>query len=156
MKKIILLFTFLMGMSSIAQQSITSSGGKASGTGGLVSYSIGQIAYTTQTGSTGSIAQGIQNAYEVFTLGVDNYPEIKLSMLVYPNPTASSITLKVNDYNSSTLKIELYDNNGKYIQSKKIENTETIIPLENFPSAIYFLRVEEANKTIKTFKIIKV
>lgn len=144
-----------MSIPSIAQQTTTTSGGNALGTGGSSSYSVGQVTFTTQTGATGSVAQGVQLAYEFFTLGVNNYPEIKLSMSVYPNPTVSNITLKVEDLSSDNLKIELFDINGRHIQSKKIQNKETSIDLENLPSSTYILKVESENKTIKTFKIIK-
>jgi len=144
-----------MSFSSIAQQATVSSGGNATGIGGSVSYSVGQVAYTTQTGSTGSITQGVQQAFEIYTLGVNDFPEIKLSMSVYPNPTISTITLKVEDLSLNDLNIELFDIHGKKIQTEKIQNTNTIIELENLPSSIYILKVESGNKTIKTFKIIK-
>ena len=144
-----------MSIPSIAQQATTSSGGNTIGVGGSTSYSIGQVAYITQTGSTGSISQGVQQAYEIFTLGVNNFPEIKLSMSVYPNPTISNITLKVEDLSLNDLKIELFDTNGRQIQSRKVQSTNTFIDLENLPSSTYILKVESENKTIKTFKIIK-
>jgi len=155
MKKTLFIFVVLMSFSSIAQQATVSSGGNATGIGGSVSYSVGQVAYTTQTGSTGSITQGVQQAFEIYTLGVNDFPEIKLSMSVYPNPTISTITLKVEDLSLNDLNIELFDIHGKKIQTEKIQNTNTIIELENLPSSIYFLKVESGNKTIKTFKIIK-
>ncbi len=155
MKKTLFIFVVLMSFSSIAQQATVSSGGNATGIGGSVSYSVGQVAYTTQTGSTGSITQGVQQAFEIYTLGVNDFPEIKLSMSVYPNPTISTITLKVEDLSLNDLNMELFDIHGKKIQTEKIQNTNTIIELENLPSSIYILKVESGNKTIKTFKIIK-
>ena len=48
-----------------AQQVVTTSGGNASGSGGSVSYTVGQIVYTTNTDSNGSVAQGVQQPYEI-------------------------------------------------------------------------------------------
>ncbi len=155
MKKTLFIFVVLTSFSSIAQQASISSGGNATGSGGSVSYSVGQVAYTTQTGSTGFVTQGVQQAFEIFTLGVNDFPEIKLSMSVYPNPTISNITLKVEDLSLNDLNMELFDINGKKIQTIKIQNTNTVIELENLPSSTYILKVERENKTIKTFKIIK-
>ena len=42
-----------------AQKVVLPSGGNATGSGGSVSYSIGQIAYSYQTGPSGSINQGV-------------------------------------------------------------------------------------------------
>ena len=50
-----------------AQESANSSGGDATGSGGTIAYSIGQVVYTTNTGSNGSVAKGVQHAYEIFT-----------------------------------------------------------------------------------------
>ena len=41
------------------------------------------------------------------------------------------------------------------IADKKITQGETQIQLENYPSAIYLLNINQDNKSIKTFKIIK-
>ena len=43
-----------------AQESVNATGGDASGSGGSVSYSVGQITYQTHTGINGSVAEGVQ------------------------------------------------------------------------------------------------
>ena len=48
-----------------AQESPTAAGGEATGTGGTSSYSVGQVVYTTATGTNGSLAQGVQQPYEI-------------------------------------------------------------------------------------------
>ena len=50
-----------------AQQAFTSSGGTATGTNGSLSYTIGDWAYTANTGTTGSISQGVQQAFVTST-----------------------------------------------------------------------------------------
>lgn len=56
---VLLLWFGMFGLQ--AQQVVTTSGGNASGSGGSVSYTIGQIVYTTNTNSNGSVAKGVQN-----------------------------------------------------------------------------------------------
>jgi hypothetical protein len=48
-----------------AQEDIPATGGDASGSGGLVSYSIGQVVYITNTGTNSSEAQGVQQPYDI-------------------------------------------------------------------------------------------
>jgi len=48
-----------------AQVAIPASGGNATGTGGTVSYSVGQVFYTINTGTTGFIVQGVQQPFEI-------------------------------------------------------------------------------------------
>jgi hypothetical protein len=78
--------SFLFATSGYSQESIVVAGGSGTGTGGSASYSVGQIAYTSLPGSGGSVSQGIQQPYEIATLGNDEFTEISLLMTAYPNP----------------------------------------------------------------------
>jgi hypothetical protein len=149
-----LLFGFLIPKVH-SQNAVVVSGGDATGTGGKVSYSIGQIAYTYASGSNGSVSQGVQQPFEISTLGTDEFPTITLEMNVYPNPTTSNVTLKIGDFSTENLSFQLFDIAGKQIYESEISTSETSIIMENLTASIYFLNIIDANKTIKTFKIIK-
>lgn len=141
--------------SAQAQQSTTTSGGDALGSGGSVSYSLGQIVYTTQTSTIGSILQGVEQPYEIsIVLGTEDH-QINHNIEVYPNPTTDYLILTIGNINPLQLSFQLIDLNGKLIENKKITNTTETIRMDNLPSTIYFLRVTNNNKEIKTFKIIK-
>lgn len=138
-----------------AQSNTVVTGGNATGSGGLVNYTIGQIDYNNVNSAEGSASQGLQHAFEISTLGVDNFPAITLNMLVYPNPTTSKVTLKIENYNSKDLTYVMCDLQGRQLLSKKIVRTDSEISLDQYPMATYFLMVLDQNKTLKTFKIIK-
>ena len=153
--KFIAILLLSLGLTSLqAQQATTATGGNASGSGGTVSYSVGQIAYTTNTGSNGSVAQGVQQPYEI-SVGFDDAQEMNLNLTTYPNPTTNFLTLNVGNYTTENLTYQLFDISGKLIESKKITSTTETINLENFAIATYFLKVSNNNKEVKTFKIIK-
>ena len=136
-----------------AQESPTAAGGEATGTGGTSSYSVGQVVYTTATGTNGSLAQGVQQPYEIsVTIGIKE-TSINLELSVYPNPTTDYLTLKVDDF--ETLNFQLIDLQGKIIANKKVTNATTIIKMEELAKALYFLNVTKNNKVVKSFKIIK-
>lgn len=139
-----------------AQQSITATGGDASGSGGTAAYSIGQVVYTTNTGTTGSVAQGVQQPFEIsIVLGLDDNL-INLNMVAFPNPTTNLLQLKTEINSQENLSYQLYDVTGKVIETNKIINTIETIHMEELPKAIYFLKVvAKNNKELKTFKIIK-
>jgi hypothetical protein len=144
----------LLGLGGLqAQQSPTATGGEATATGGTASYSVGQVVYTTNTGTNGSMAQGVQQPYEISTTVGINETAINLALSVYPNPTTNYLTLKVED--NSNLSYQLYDLQGKVIENKKVVANSTIVKMEGLPKAIYFLNVTKNNKSVKTFKIIK-
>jgi len=144
-----------LGLTAQAQQATIVTGGNASGSGGTGDYNIGQVAYTTNIGTTGSVAQGVQQAYEVsIVLGTDNHA-IKLDVTVFPNPTTDYLTLDVGNSELFTMNFQLCDLTGKIIENKKITNTVETISMENLASGTYFLKVTNNNQGVKTFKIIK-
>jgi hypothetical protein len=139
-----------------AQQVIATSGGNASGSGGSVSYSVGQIVYTTNANSNGSVAQGVQQPYEISVVtAIEQAKDISLEIMVYPNPATDYIKLNIKNYDVQNLRYQLYDINGSLIKDSKVEGNETTIVMQNLKPSIYFLKVTDNNKAIKTFKIIK-
>lgn len=139
-----------------AQTSINATGGNASGSGGSVSYSVGQVVCTTSTGTNGSVVQGVQQPYEISVVtGLDEAIGINLSVTAYPNPTADYLTLEVKEFELSNLHFQMYDMSGKLLQSEKITGNQTSIVMSNLVPAIYFVKVFKGNREVKTFKIIK-
>jgi hypothetical protein len=139
-----------------AQQAIPATGGNAAGSGGSVSYTFGQVYYITIGGVNGSVAQGVQQPYEISVVtGNEEANEINLTCSSYPNPATGYVKLVVENYQTENLTYELCDNNGKIIQSKKIEGNETRIDMSHLIVAPYFLKVNLNGKEIRTFKIIK-
>ena len=139
-----------------AQETIPSSGGNAAGSGGSVSYTVGQITYQTFSGTINSIAQGVQQPYEISVVtAIENTEGITLEYKVYPNPTRGLFKLIIQPFDDENLRFRLYDLNGVLLQDKKVESEETIISLERFSSSMYFLKVIKDNMEVKIFKIIK-
>ena len=142
-----------------AQESVNATGGNASGSGGTVAYSVGQVVYTTNIGTNGSVAQGVQQPYEISVVtGLEEAKGINLTVSAYPNPTTDYLTLEVDA--STTLSIQsmayqLYDMQGKLLQNEKITSNQASIVMSNLVPATYFVKVTESNKEVKTFKIIK-
>jgi hypothetical protein len=143
------------GLTAQAQQANPATGGDATGSGGSVAYSVGQIVYTTHTGTTGSVAQGVQQPYEIsVVLGIEN-SLIDLDISAYPNPTTQNLTLNIGNDISETLHFQLCDLSGKIIERRKISNRTETIHMENLATGPYFLKVSNANNEVKIFKIIK-
>jgi hypothetical protein len=139
-----------------AQTSVNATSGNASGSGGSVSYSIGQVVYTTNTGTSGSVAQGVQQSYEISVVtAIEEAKGINLSVSAYPNPATDYLILEVKDFELSTLHFHLYDMSGKLLQTQKITGSQTNIVMSNLVPATYFVKVIQGNKEVKTFKIVK-
>ena len=147
---------FLLGFGGLhAQETLSATGGDATGAGGSSSYTVGQVVYTTNTGSNGSVAQGVQQAYEISTtLGIA-LTEIILELVVYPNPTNNFLTLNIGNYNNENLTYQLYDMQGKLLVGKQVVNSITTIVVEDLPVSNYLLNIKDNHRLIKTFTIIK-
>lgn len=163
-------FLLVVGLSGLkAQQTTTSSGGNASGKGGSAAYSIGQIVYTTNTASGGTVSQGVQQPYEISVVSGIEEQGIDLSYTAYPNPTTANVVLKIDATSVETrhalsLQYIVSDINGKQISQQPISGNQTIIPMEQLPAGTYFISIVQthgsASQTsstthLKTFKIIK-
>ena len=138
-----------------AQESTNASGGDATGSGGTVAYSVGQIVYTTDTGGSVSVAQGVQHAYEIFTVGIKK-TALDISLTVFPNPTTESLTLQIGDYKNENLSYQIFDMQGKQLIKGQVKAQQTQINMNGLPTATYFINVvNQENKNIQSFQIIK-
>ena len=155
--KISVLFLLGLGLTGLqAQESINATGGNASGSGGSASYSVGQVVYTTNTGTNGLAVQGVQQPYEIsIATAIERAKDINLLVTAYPNPTNDFLTLDVTNFELSNLHFQLYDVNGKLLQNERITGSQTNIAMRRFVPATYYVKVIQNNKEVKTFKIIK-
>lgn len=156
-KQKILFFAFMaLGAIKVsAQQNSVTAGGDATGAGGSVAYSVGQIVYTYSAGTTGSVNQGVQQPYELLSVGVSNHTDISLYMSVYPNPSVSLLNLNVGKQDLQDLTLQLFDLQGKLLYAQKISNSETAIKMEEYDAGNYFLKIFNSKEELKTFTIIK-
>jgi hypothetical protein len=150
-----ILFGLLWASLSQAQESVNASGGDASGGGGSVAYSIGQVGYTSNIGNNGNVSQGVQQAYEIFVFGNDDVSS-NISLQIFPNPTADNLILQINNFNNEQYSYQLFDMQGKQLSTGRIVDTQTPINMYSLPTASYLLYVvNQDNKKVQTFKIIK-
>jgi hypothetical protein len=118
------------------QESTNSSGGDATGSGGTVAYSIGQVVYTTNLGIKGT--------------------NLKISLTAFPNPTVDKLTLQLSGYDNEWLSYQLYDAQGKLLNTGTVTAQQTLISMSSLPPATYFMDlITYENKKIESFKIIK-
>lgn len=136
-----------------SQESINASGANASGVNGNVSYSVGQVVYSSYSGD-GFVNEGIQFPFEITVLDTDNHSE-ENQILLFPNPTSSMINLKINSLMSEELRFVLYDMNGRILEENRISQNEIQIPMGKYSKSIFFIEIRDKERKLKSFKIIK-
>lgn len=153
---LIIICLFCLGITRLnAQEAFTSTGGTFSGSGGSASSSIGQIVFTSSSGTSGNINQGVQQPYEFYIVGIETINGINLEYALYPNPAIEYVILNIENFNNENFNYQLFDLKGTLLINKRINDKASVIVLGNLPIATYFLKVFENNKEVKSFKIIK-
>lgn len=159
LEKILLLTLLLLpGFGVVAQQSVNGAGGQASGSGGTASYSVGQVVYTSASGSGGQINQGVQQPYEFYIISAVVHRDINLEMSVYPNPAQFVVNLKIDNAAllSEGLYGTLFDLSGAQVSVNPVNGQLTQIPVDHLAAGAYILRVTNRDGAeMQSFKIIK-
>ncbi len=155
---VIIVFTFPLSSSS-AQETIPASGGEAKGSGGSVSYSVGQLFYNIHTGTSGSVAEGVHQPFEISVVtSVVDAEGIDLVISAFPNPALDYFILRVDNYDFENLEYFFYNVSGRLLKEGKITAVETTISVTSLVPAVYFLKVIQtipSYQEVKTFRIIK-
>ena len=150
------LFSFLLISSFVtnSQQKLLSSGGSALGSGS-VNYSVGQIFFNTNIDNSVYVSESIQQALELFSLSAPDQNIVFIKAKTYPNPTKNKITLALKDNEFNNLTYTVLDINGRLLLKGKVLKDNTDIYMKNYARGIYFLKVNQNQKQLDIFKIIK-
>ena len=165
MKKI---FTIIFAISvsatmaqDIAMQVVASAGGYFENTnaGISMSWTLGEVAYTTLSSSEYIITQGFQQG-DLFSTDIENPDITSTDIKIYPNPASEKVyieTLSENNKGNST--IELFDITGRRVEHRIVkleESTPYTLPVSSLKPGIYLIKITFDNsKSTKVFKLIK-
>lgn len=152
---IILVFLFIGLGGLYAQETVPAASGVATGSGGSTSYTIGQVTCSFYSGSTGSLTQGVQQPYEIFTTVGIELTWIDLEIIAYPNPTQYLLKLNLGNYYGKKVFYKLYDLHGRLLKHERVVDPVTTIGVQELAEGTYMLNVLDDNSLIKTFRIIK-
>ncbi len=147
----------LLGFGGLqAQEAILAADCEALGSGGSISYSVGQVLYSSNTGTNGIVAQGDQQFYEIITESVGT-GDIDHALAIYPNLITDFLTLQVENTQLPNLQLQLLDVMGRLIESRRITGDKNHIMMGHLASAPYTLKIADINTPTETkiFKIIK-
>lgn len=81
-------------------------------------------------------------------------PDISISVKLYPNPFDISANLVIEGNIPWQATIKLNDLAGRQILQKRIEDKNKLIEREQLPAGMYFYTISNANKLLKTGKLL--
>ena len=137
-----------------SQENTVTTGGDATGAGGSVSYSIGQIDYTSNTSATGNVNQGVQQPFELFieVVGLEALQSLNIS--AYPNPTNEYLILTLTDP-AKEMHYQLRDMTGRIIIDGGFSGGEAKIDMRPMAAGSYMLSINKGYVALESVKIIK-
>ena len=99
--------------------------------------------FSPQNISLGNVTQNYEN--QNFTATSISTPNITFNnLVVYPNPSKGSITVKLPDNNENT-QIKIYNKTGACVYSQTTSNNEITIDIHSFAPAAYLLECTNGN-----------
>lgn len=146
MKVTLFVLVLFRSFSSIAQQTLASSGGNFIGSTSQMSFTVGEAFYEIK----GNSKDGLQQGFIVNRIAI--YSSLHLS--VYPNPTADFLYFKVEDLNYKNLHYRIIDFTGILLASGEIQ-ADSRISLQHIPSQTLFLQCYRNAYEQVIYKIIK-
>jgi hypothetical protein len=150
---LILSIAFCATIQIQAQNNTVSAGADAEGSNGSISYSIGQVVYTSATGINGSINQGVQQPYDYDVITGIEHTEIELAL--YPNPTLGQVNLTIADPRTQEYSLSLFDATGRlFLQTSKLNELNSF-SMESYAAGAYTLSVFKNEELVKSFRIIR-
>lgn len=152
-KFLLLCFIVCTTSNLFAQQTVSTAGNEATGSGGTVSFTVGQVDHSSDSSSTGTASQGVQQPYQISV--VTGVEETNINILSFPNPTNGNLNITLSKSSTESLTFELYNSVGILVKSGKILRLSTTVEMNDLSSAIYIMKIQSSKALIKTFKIIK-
>lgn len=151
-----ILIVFLAGSvtSLFAQQNLVASGGDTATATGSVAWSVGIIAYSTWSDTSGKVTEGVQQPYEIYIMESINEP-VPVECVLFPNPSPGKITLRLSGNDRKKLDCTIFNEEGSLLQSLDISGGDNIILLDGYKPATYFLVLSENGSPLRTYKIVK-
>jgi hypothetical protein len=144
-----------------AQQVVSTSGNHAGNSTVQLSWTIGETVTRTISSGSNILTQGMHQSKLTVT-AIEELVGLGFKISAFPNPATECVHLKVVSLSRGKasdmwkdFSFQIYDLNGKVLIYNQIEGPETVIRMDSYAPSIYFLKIMDYNKEVKTFKIIK-
>ena len=119
-------------------------------------YLVGPTYYGNKTGAKVTSITEATTVYEAPLSILDNSLNEKI-IKVFPNPASDIVAIQIVDLVSTDLKVELYDVNGRLVQSNSINAGQTItyFDIQAIYNGVYYVKISDDVNSISKSIIIK-
>lgn len=144
----------LLAASAMAQQAVTPAGADASGNGGSLAWTLGQVDAAFLNSSAGSMAQGVQHPVELLTVAVEE-KGASPGLSAWPNPTTDALTLDLGEAFDGRAQYQMLDMAGNRLTEGRVNASPCTISFLGRPAASYFIRILHPDGTSSLLRVIK-
>ena len=154
MKKIVILFAlYLISNLTLYSQSVIGSVMNSQNTGNeTVFWTMGEFVSETFESSSNILTQGFYQSDLIQSDIISNLHPLN-DISVFPNPFKEKLFIKYSD--TKSLSYQLFDVTGIVVKRGLITSETTSIAVNNLSDGIYLLVVENENKSVKTYQLVK-
>ncbi|MBV6404712.1 MAG: T9SS type A sorting domain-containing protein [Flavobacteriales bacterium] len=144
----------LIAGDSEAQQEAAASGGEATGPGGTVSWTIGQVADLRADGTGGTALEGVQQPFDGLPTGTAPPPPAP-SPLVWPTLARQAVHVDLRDPAVRSVRVQVLDALGRVVLEHRARQVCTTVPIDGLAAGRYLLRLTGNGRPAGTFDLIK-
>jgi hypothetical protein len=89
----------------------------------------------------------------VSCIGMNEITSGNVVFSIYPNPNNGSFNVSISEFSNKT-SLQLYNAIGQAIFAEEVKASLTNVNLKQLPKGIYFIQLKEADKVVKTSRIV--
>jgi hypothetical protein len=113
------------------------------------------LVYHSNNNDSFSVAEGLQQPFEIIPLAVEEIEAVNSNLKIYPNPTFSGFYISLPITETGNPTYQLSDTSGKIIRQGNIGTLETFVATDNLTSGVYVLKISKASNSYRSYKIMK-
>ena len=139
---------------TVMPEVLSSSGGSGQSAQASIAWTIGEPVTTTVSDGTSTLTQGFQQPTLLIATAQNEINELT-SLLIYPNPTADYVTVKMDQATQSSYSYRLFDSAGKLVSEGKATSANPNISFQGLASGKYTISLLNQNSKQQSISIIK-
>ena len=142
---------------SAAQSGPVAAGGVAVGTGGEVSFSLGQVDNSIASGTGGTLLEGLQQPEDSLATAATRPAYVPAAFRVAArfSPAAHAIVLDVRSGGGRELGVRVCNAQGKLILESGLREGRSYLPVGRLASSIYILNILRNHELLEQLKLVK-
>ena len=139
---------------TVMPEVLSSSGGSGQTAQVSLAWTIGEPVTTTVSDGTSTLTQGFQQPTLLIATAQNEINELT-SLLIYPNPTADYVTVKMDQATQASYSYRVFDSAGKLVSEGKATSANPNISFQGLASGQYTISLLNQNSKQQSISIIK-